>query len=84
MYDDDRGLEDVGDVMFMGCLDRQCPRSSRLSGAARDPEKQYHQFERGNRRLSSYRYDGQQGLAFGWHRSTIMMLVIVMVAMVLA
>ncbi|RLI48045.1 MAG: hypothetical protein DRO73_10395 [Candidatus Thorarchaeota archaeon] len=36
MYDD-RGLEDVGDVMFMGCLGRRCPRLSRLSGAARDP-----------------------------------------------
>ena len=83
MYDD-RGLEDVADVMFMGRLGRQCPRLSRLSDAARDPEKQYHQLERGNRRLSSYQYDGQQGLAFGWHRSTIMMLVIVMVVMVLA
>jgi len=36
MYDD-RGLEDVGDVMFMGRPGRQCPRLSRLSGAARDP-----------------------------------------------
>ncbi|MHA1247693.1 MAG: hypothetical protein ACTSPE_10230 [Candidatus Thorarchaeota archaeon] len=34
---DGRGLEDVGDVMFMGCHGRQCPRLSRLSGAARDP-----------------------------------------------
>jgi len=36
MYDD-RVLEDVGDVMFMGCLGRQCPRLSRLSGAACGP-----------------------------------------------
>ena len=37
MYDDGV-LEDVGDVMFMGYLDPWCPRSSRLSGAARDPK----------------------------------------------